>query len=153
METDFNNKNWFENVENRTHPWPGLNWLTAMLYVSDVQKALDFYSKTFNFVPIFQVPGSDGKTIEFARLRYRGSNFTLSKEGAFNYEGKAPSTTKTLPPCMFYVYVDDVDYSTELAFKSGCQLLEPAHEEFWGDRKSRILDPFGYVWELATRMK
>lgn len=152
MKFDFNNMHWFENVENRQHPWPGLNWLTAMLYVPNVEKAIDFYSKAFTFVPIFQAPTQEGRSIEFARMRYRGSNFTLNKEGSFDYEGRAPKTSNVLPPCMFYVYVDDVDAFVKKAVEHGAELIQSPRVEFWGNKKARLRDPFGYIWEFATRV-
>lgn len=148
----FSRLNWFDNVESRPHPWPGLNWLTPMLYVSDVQAAISFYEQVFGFVPIFQFPDADGSLI-FARMRYRGSNFTLSKEGTFEFEGRCPHQTKTLPPLMFYLYVDDADQAMKQAIDQGCELLQAVRLEFYGDRKGRLRDPFGYVWEIATRVQ
>ena len=142
---------WFDNVEERPHPWPGLNWLTAMLVVPDVTKAINFYEEVFGIVPIFQMPDETGNIL-FARMRYRGSNFTLNQEGTFNFDGKAPSTTANLSPFTFYLYVDDVDKIYSHALSKNCKSLEEPHMEFWGDKKARIADPFGYVLYIATKM-
>ncbi|WP_019218193.1 VOC family protein [Legionella tunisiensis] len=71
MPSSLSRLDWFDNVEQRPHPWPGLNWLTAMLVVPDVKKALAFYEELFGFVPIFELPDDQGELV-FARLRYRG---------------------------------------------------------------------------------
>lgn len=148
----FSRLDWFDNVDSRPHPWPGLNWLTPMLYVSDVQTAVTFYENAFGFVTIFQLPEKDG-TLNFARMRYRGTNFTISKEGSFEFDGVSPQQSNVTPPLTFYVYVDDVDQSMELALANGCKLLQAVRLEFWGDRKGRLRDPFGYIWELAMRIQ
>lgn len=149
---DFSRPDWFDNVEHRQHPWPGLNWLTPMLYVPNVLAALHFYERAFAFIPIFQAP-DEGGSLSFARMRYRGSNFTLSKEGSFDFEGQCPQKSQALPPLMFYLYVDDVDHGMNQALSAGCELLQAARLEFWGDRKGRLRDPYGYIWELASRVE
>ena len=53
---DPSNRDWFDNVEFRAHPWPGLMWLTAELAVPDVTKAKNFYRAAFGMVPIFELP-------------------------------------------------------------------------------------------------
>ena len=148
----FSQLNWFENVDPRPHPWPGLNWLSPMLYVTDIQAAVNFYEKAFGFVPIFQLPDANGIFI-FARMRYRGINFTLNQEGCFDFDGKCPQSSQTVPPLMFYFYVDDIDQAMQQALASGAELLQAIRLEFWGDRKGRVRDPFGYIWEMAARVQ
>ncbi|MCD1126326.1 hypothetical protein LPW36_09990 [Jinshanibacter sp. LJY008] len=66
--------NWFDNVEDRSHPWPGLTWLTTALSVPDVRKAIEFYTNTMNMVAIAELEDNNGDML-FARIRYRGTNF------------------------------------------------------------------------------
>lgn len=146
----FSQLHWFDNVDARPHPHPGLNWLTAMLVVTDVKKALLFYEETFAIVPIFALPDESGQ-ITFARLRYRGCNFTLNQEGAFNFPGKSPLTTNTTPPFIFYLYVDDVEEVYARSLLKGCKSLQEPHMEFWGDKTARLRDPFGYIWDIACK--
>ena len=138
---EFSKLDWFDNVEYRQHPWPGLNWLTPMLYVPNVLAAVHFYERAFAFVPIFQLPDEKG-SLSFARMRYRGSNFTLSKDGSFEFAGQCPQKSQTLPPLMFYLYVDDVDLGMEQALAAGCELLQQARLEFSGRPKGQIARPF-----------
>ncbi|MEJ0103870.1 MAG: hypothetical protein WDO19_15495 [Bacteroidota bacterium] len=72
-------QNWFDNVESRPHPRPGLNWLTTSICVPDVRKAVDFYTKIMDMVSIFQLEGNENELL-FARIRYRGNNFIINKE-------------------------------------------------------------------------
>ena len=147
----FSRLNWFDNVEERPHPWPGLNWLTAMLVVPDVKETMNFYEEVFGIVPIFELPNPSGHII-FARMRYRGAIFTLYKEGEFNFDGKAPISTDSIPPFIIYLYVDNVDTVYAEALLNGCRSLEEPHVEPWGDKKARLTDPFGYVWDIAAKV-
>jgi PhnB protein len=64
---DSTDLNWFDNIESRPHPWPGLNWLTMALSCSNVREAVAFYAKSLSFVPIFELPG-EGEELLFARM-------------------------------------------------------------------------------------
>lgn len=141
--------NWFENVEWRDHPWPGLTWLTTAIVCDDVDKAQSFYVDTLGFVPIFELPGEDG-TILFVRLRYRGANFTLNAQG-FDSDLAAPRAGGQ-PPFIFYIYVDDVAAAADRMVNHGARLVFGARIEFYGDLRARVADPFGYVWDLASRV-
>lgn len=147
----FSHDLWFENVELRPHPWPGLAWITAMLTVPDVSKAQKFYADLFGLVCIFTNIDTDGTTI-FARLRYRGYNLLLTQEGRFNLKTKAPVTTQSMTPFVIYLYVDDVETAYTKAIQAGCKCVTEPQIEPWGDRIARIEDPFGYIWELAMRI-
>lgn len=91
---------------------------------------------------IFDLPDSeDAGNFIMTRLRYRGANFVLNKEG-FDYEGKAPATGNAASPFVFYVYVDDVDFVAfrfhlyahhpELVRLMSWQRLEPQSQSLAG---------------------
>ena len=143
------NLNWFDNVESRSHPWPGLNWVTTAIVCEDVRAAVDFYKRSMFFVPIFELPGENGELL-FARMRYRGNNFTLNKPG-FDFEAASPAESGQTPPFVFYVYVDDVRSTAERMLENGATEVFAARKEFWGDIRARMKDPFGYVWDLAQK--
>lgn len=147
---DLNNTFWFENVEMRAHPWPGLNWVTTMLSVPDVKHARDLYMAAFNFVPIFDSTNQDGVFVT-TRMRYRGANFVLVKED-LDFDGCAPSVSGAQSPFYFYVYVDNCESSYEQAIKLGFTTFIEPSDTPWGDRRCRLKCPFGYVWDLAHRI-
>ncbi|MGO1238776.1 MAG: VOC family protein, partial [Hafnia alvei] len=64
---------WFNNVEDRTHPWEGmgLTWLTTALNVPNVSSAVDFYTNSMGMVAIAELEDDNGEML-FARIRYRG---------------------------------------------------------------------------------
>lgn len=139
--------NWFDNVEDRNHPWPGLTWLTTALITPDVRQALDFYTGPMEMVSIAELEGDDGELL-FARVRYRGINFTINKEGWYS-DCISPLTSGQTPPIILYMYVDDVCMVAEKMEKEGAWILVKPDKQFWGDLKARIKDPFGYIWDIA----
>jgi PhnB protein len=144
---------WFDNVESRPHPWPGLIWITTLIQVPDVTKARDLYVNVFDFVPIFNVPDPENPgEVVMTRLRYRGANFVVTKEGTDDYEGIAPASSKTPPPFVFYVYVDNVDETFKKALQAGMKVVLEPGNTYWGDKRARLRCQFGYLWDIAERV-
>ena len=56
-------------------------------------------------------------------------------------------------PVVIYVYVDDVDATTERATTRGARTLSPAEDQPWGDRTAWLMDPQGHVWTVASRVE
>jgi uncharacterized glyoxalase superfamily protein PhnB len=48
------------------------------------------------------------------------------------------------------LYVSDVDACVARAVRAGATLLQPVADKFFGDRYAQVMDPFGYVWGIAT---
>ncbi|TDW51601.1 putative glyoxalase superfamily protein PhnB [Flavobacterium sp. 270] len=148
-----NNKlNWFQNVEHRAHPHPGLNWLTTTLSVPDVAKAIDFYTGVLEMVNISELEDEKTGDLLFARIRYRGNNFVLNKEN-WDFKAVAPVTSGNVPSFVFYLYVDDVKaLIEEIKKEKEAEIISVPEMQFWGDLKARIKDPFGYIWDLAEKV-
>lgn len=143
--------NWFQNVEHRTHPHQGLNWLTATISVPNVVKAVNFYTEVMEMVSISELEDETGELV-FARIRYRGNNFVLNKEH-WDFNAIAPITSGQVSPFVFYLYVDDVKALVEEIRKDAeAKILVEPEMQFWGDLKARIQDPFGYIWDLAEKI-
>jgi PhnB protein len=56
-------------------------------------------------------------------------------------------------PVVIFVYVEDVDKTTERAMLNGGTLIIQPQNQFWGDRIAWIMDPAGHVWTIATRIE
>jgi len=50
-----------------------------------------------------------------------------------------------------HLYVEDADAVISRAFDGGAKILQPANDEFYGDRNGKLEDPFGHIWFIATR--
>lgn len=146
-----NKLNWFQNVEHRVHPHPGLNWLTTTISVPNVKNAIAFYVDVMEMVSISELEDEKTGELLFARIRYRGNNFVLNREN-WDFGAVAPITSKQVPPFVFYLYVDNVKALVEAIRKDKQATVLAAPEmQFWGDLKARIQDPFGYIWDIAEK--
>ncbi|MEQ9846373.1 VOC family protein [Pectobacterium brasiliense] len=143
---------WFNNVENRTHPWEGmgLTWLTTALNVPDVKAAVNFYTGTMKMVVISELEAENGEIL-FARIRYRGTNFTINKEG-WDSDLTSPVTSGVPTAFIFYMYVDDAVTLVNEMVEAGATVLNEPTEMFWGDLKARLIDPFGFIWDIAQKL-
>ena len=56
-------------------------------------------------------------------------------------------------PAFLYAYVDDADETYGRALQAGAVSLEPVSDMPYGDRRGMVRDPFGNVWQIATRLK
>ena len=136
---------WFVGMEDKSHILPVLSWDSPTLVVSDVSKAIYFYEKVFGFLPVFILPDNN-HTVTFARMRYRGTFFVLTQDDQDITCDRADAAT---PP--FYLYVDDVDTVLKNSVVCGAKTVELPHTDFFGDNKARLVDIFGYVWDVADK--
>jgi PhnB protein len=65
---------------------------------------------------------------------------------------RAPALNASTP-VVLYLYVEDVDLTTERASARGARILNPAEDQPWGDRTAWLMDPQGHVWTIATRVE
>lgn len=136
----------------RLKPRPrGLPWLSPLLVVCQVKKAIRLYEKAFGFQRRTIVNGSDGKPVH-AEIEYRNMVVMLAREST---DRKFLSPSKLGgSPVHLYVYVDDVDnhYRTVKRYKD-VEIEGPPEDQVWGDRIYSVRDPEGHVWTFATRVR
>lgn len=51
-----------------------------------------------------------------------------------------------------YVYVENVDETYQRAVKAGAETLELPSDQAYGDRRAMVKDPWGNLWQIASRM-
>ena len=137
---------WFVGMEDTSHAMSALNWDSPTLVVSDVSKAIHFYEKVFGFQPVFILPDNN-HAVSFARMRYRGTYFALTHDDQDIICEMADAASSP-----FYLYVDDVDVVLNNAVTFGANIVELPHPDYFGDNKARLVDIFGYVWDVAARV-
>jgi uncharacterized glyoxalase superfamily protein PhnB len=54
-------------------------------------------------------------------------------------------------PAFLYVYVEDADATFQRSLDSGAVSLEAVWDTPYGDRRGMLRDPWGNVWQVATR--
>ena len=123
--------------------------LTPHLIVKGAAEAIEFYKRAFDASELFRLPGPDG-TLMHATVQIGNARLMLADENA---EGavKAP-TTAGAPTSSLMLYVEDVDAVYASALKAGAKPLAPVQDMFWGDRWGMVSDPFGQVWQIASRI-
>ena len=121
--------------------------VTAILTVTDVKAAADFYQKAFGFTKRGIMNGPDGKAVH-AELTLRGTTLMLGPENASL--GKRTAKSLGASPASLFVYVENVDKVVAKALSLGATGQGPVADMFWGDRCGKVVDPDGYSWTVGT---
>jgi uncharacterized glyoxalase superfamily protein PhnB len=50
-----------------------------------------------------------------------------------------------------YVYVENVDETYKRAVEAGAETLELPSDQPYGDRRAMVKDPWGTLWQIASR--
>jgi len=123
----------------------------TILYVSDVKRTAEFYSKAFDFEVRFIAPGdeyaelnSGTTTLSFAALPLAKSNLS---------DGFQESDLKTKPFGIELGFTTvDVQALVDKALALGATLLEEPKEKPWGQMVAYIRDLDGFLIEVCTPM-
>lgn len=127
----------------------GFQTITPGLTCKNAAAAIDLYKKAFGAVERSRMASPEGN-IMHAELQIGSSVLMLADE--FPGMSAAP-TPGALPSHSLYLYVENVDSVHDRAVASGCQGAMPPADMFWGDRMSKVIDPFGHHWNLATHVE
>jgi PhnB protein len=121
--------------------------VSAMLTVSDITAAVNFYQKAFGFTKRGIMNGPDGNPIH-AELTLRGTTLMLGPENPAL--GRRSAKTAGASPTGLYLYVEDADKVVAKAAGLGATAQGPVMDMFWGDRCGTVVDPEGYTWTVGT---
>jgi PhnB protein len=120
------------------------------LSVRNAAAAIDFYVTAFGAKEELRLTEPNGR-IGHAEVRLDDALIMLADEYP-EYETVGPEsrggTTVTI-----HLLVDDVDAFVARAVQAGARLLREVKDEFYGERCGRLEDPFGHVWQVATRIE
>jgi len=120
---------------------------TPQLRMANAAAAIDFYVRAFGAREIMRFEA--GGHLAHAEIEIGDSLIMLGEE-APEYGFPGPERLGGSPVGM-HLLVDDADAMIEQAVKAGAKLLQPATDQFYGDRSGRVADPFGYTWTIAMR--
>lgn len=124
--------------------------LVPMLGMKNCAKAIAFYKDAFGATEEFRLVEASGK-IGHAELRIGGALVSVSDEYPDYGCLSPPSIGGT--PVKFQLYVADVDAAIARAVRAGASLVRSLRNEFYGDRTGTVADPFGYSWQLSSRIE
>lgn len=128
----------------------GMHSLTPYLICANAAEAIAFYTKAFNAVEQFRLPGPGGKVMH-ACLKIGDSMLMLTDEWP-EHHALGPISLKGSPVTVHH-YVQDVDASFKQAVDAGATVTLPVTDMFWGDRYGQLKDPFGHNWSLASHVR
>jgi len=127
----------------------GFHTVTPQLTLDNAAQAIDWYKKALGAEEASRAVGPDGK-IMHAELRVGDSRIMLNDPMG---NGKGPKAYGGSPASL-WLYVEDCDALFKRAVGAGGKphgAMGNLADQFWGDRSGTLLDPYGYVWTIATR--
>ena len=125
----------------------GYHTVTPYLTVKNAAEALEFYERAFGATHVLRMAGPDGKSTMHAEFKIGDSMVMLADE--WQQGAKAPASIGGTTIGIF-LYVEDVDALFKRAVAAGATVTMPPTDMFWGDRYSKLTDPFGHHWSIAT---
>lgn len=121
----------------------------TILYVTDVEKSVSFYEKSFGFSRKFVTPDNDYGELETGQTTI---SFASKKLAASNLKtGFMESNPEQKPFAIeLGLITDDVAGMVNTAIQNGAVLLEEPKEKPWGQTVAYIRDPEGFLLEICT---
>lgn len=121
---------------------------TPYLICRNAVDAIQWYCKAFGATETVCLDDASKKVMH-AEIRIGNSPIMVADEfpdmGYKNPETIGGSAVSIL------VYVENVDVIFAQAIELGAKEIMPVSEQFDGDRRGTLIDPYGHIWLLATR--
>jgi len=130
---------------------PGHDHIIPHLVVRGAAEAIAWYIKALGAKEIARMPFPDSKAIMHAELRIGHSILLLADEFPGS-DCSSPSQLKGTSVSLT-MYVPDVDAAYNRAIQAGAKSIAPPVNMFWGDRYSKLTDPFGHSWALLSHVE
>ena len=127
----------------------GYHTVTPQLTIDNCAQAIDWYKRALGAEDMGRATGPDGK-IMHAEIRI-GESRIMVNDAIMG--GKDPKALGGSPASM-WIYVEDCDALFNKAIAAGAKAHGPMGalaDQFWGDRSGTLVDPYGYMWTIATR--
>ena len=121
---------------------------TPYLIVKGGNDAIAFYKKALGATEVVRLADPSGKVMH-AELLINHSRFMLADE--FPDMGYRSPQSFGGSPVSFLLYVGDVDVQFAQMIAAGAKETMAVADQFDGDRRGTVTDPFGHVWLLASR--
>lgn len=124
--------------------------VTPYLIVNDASRAIDFYKASFGATELVRLADSSGK-IMHAEILVGNSTLMLADE--FPEMGYRSPKSFGGSSVSLLLYVEEVDAIFAKALAGGATETQAVADQFDGDRRGTLTDPFGHVWLLATKQE
>lgn len=112
--------------------------------------AIEFYTTVFGAVEEFRLMDPGGR-IGHAELKFGTFTVMLSDE----YPEYGIQGPEAFGGCgtSIHLHVDDVDSMTQRAVSAGAKIVMEPTDQFYGERTSKVRDPFGHEWLLGSHIE
>ncbi|HEX7634660.1 MAG TPA: VOC family protein [Noviherbaspirillum sp.] len=121
---------------------------TPYFIVNHAAGAIEFYKKAFGATERVRLADSAGKVMH-AEIQIGNSPLMLADE--FPDMGYRSPQSLGGSPVSILLYVENVDTLFSQAIAAGAKETMAVADQFDGDRRDTLTDPFGHVWLLATK--
>lgn len=121
------------------------------LSVDNAEKTVEFYSHIFGVASRILLNMPDGRVMH-CEFRIDNTRFFLSEE--LPEHGGTPSPKRLgATSVAIHLYIDDCDAMVEAMTEKGSTVLMEPTDVFWGERFTRVRDPFGHEWGITTQLR
>lgn len=127
----------------------GCHTVIPYLMVRGAADAIEFYKKAFGAQEICRM-AMPGGNIMHAEIKIGDSLIFLGDECPTMMFSPASLGGTSVS---IHLYVENVDAAHERAVKAGATSQMPPQDMFWGDRYTKLVDPFGHSWGIATHIE
>lgn len=117
----------------------GYHTITPYIMAENIEEYSTFLQNAFNGMVTSTTNSANGKPLNIG-LKI-GSSMVMIAEARGDFE---PMTMS------FYMYVENVDSSYEIAVKNGAKSLYEPSDQFYGSRDCGVIDVRGNYWFIGT---
>jgi PhnB protein len=126
-----------------------LKEIQPILWVSNIERSVEFYQRKLGFDLGFAMTGDGGVMVHASVI-----NGDVTLMLGYKDEATTPVEGRLLGGgAELYTYVDDVDAYFAQARAAGSVFTQEVTDQYWGDRTFTVTDPDGYVLTFAQTVR
>lgn len=129
----------------------GYSAVSPYLSIDGAADAIEFYQRAFGASVTFRLDMPNGQ-VAHAELRIGEANIMLA-DGCDEWPQFRTPEALGGSPVGIHLYVADVDQCFDQAIAAGATQIKPPQDQFYGDRNGTLVDPFGHLWFLSSRIE
>lgn len=123
---------------------------TPYLICRNAAAALEWYKQAFGASEVVRLADSSGKLMH-AEVRIGTAPVMLADE--FPEMGYKSPASIGGSPVSVHIYVENVDQVFTNALTLGASEIMAVSDQFDGDRRGTLIDPYGHTWLIATKIE
>ena len=125
--------------------------LTPYITVDNAAEAIDFYVKAFDGKELMRLSDPNDGRIGHAEVQLGDAKLMISDE--FPDFGAVGPAALGGTPVKLVLSVATADETFAKAIAAGATSLREMRDEFHGHRSGQIMDPFGHIWFIQSKIK